>query len=554
MRKKVGLLAKNKANQPVELASARPIDSRVAGQALLMSTGTFSSRVLGVARESLLAAFFDRTLTDAWITAFRVPNFFRRLLGEGSLSVSFIPVFMDARAQDLSSGQEISPRATNLVNGTYTLLLLILSTLTVLGVLFPEFFLSILIDVESFKQIPGKFELTLRMARIMFSFVFFISSFAYFMGILNALGKFGWAALAPLFFNVAMIVSTLLPAHWFPQAGDGLAWGVVVGGALQAGILLPQLKKLNYFPQLTANFWTADIKRVFRNMIPGLFGMSLMQITLLVNTRFASSLAEGAISYIHWADRLLELPLSLISVSLGTALLPTLTRFWSQGEKQEFSRTGNFYLRLNLYLSLACAIVLYTLARPIVEILFQRGKFTSHDTTLASQVLWVYAFAMIPTSGVRILGPFYFAVKNTWYPALMSLLGLILHVIMAPILMQHYGLMGLNISSMLSALLNFTLLLIGLPKLTTHFEYGKLVLQFLKFILAGAGLALGLQSYFLLAQSQDSLLWKIFSLLVAFLAGGILFVCLSRLLKLEEYETTVHRLWQKVAGKFGSRR
>lgn len=519
----------------------------VAGQALIMSLGTFSSRWLGLMRESLLAYFFDRMVTDAWITAFRVPNFFRRLLGEGSLSVSFIPVFTDLRVHspDLESEAGPSARVRNFVNGFYTLLLLILSTITVFGVLYPEFFIWILVDQASFAQIPGKFELTLRLTRIMFGFVFFISSFAYYMGILNALGQFGWAALAPLFFNIAMIVSTLVPGAWFPQPGDGLAWGVLIGGALQAFVLIPQLVRLNYAPRFTWKLWSPDIAKVFRNMLPGLFGMSLMQVTLVVNTRFASALGEGAISYIYWADRLLELPLSLISVSLGTALLPSLSSSWARGNRAEYSQTGHFYLRLNLYLSMACAIGLFILARPVIEILFQRGHFTEGDTIKASQVLWVYAFAMIPTSCVRILGPFYFAVKNTWYPALVSAIGLGLHLVLAPWLMARYGLPGLNLSTLLSAVLNFGLLIVGLPWLTTHFNFKKLAVQIGKFIFCGIPLALGLQSYFLLASSNDSFFYKTASLGLASLIGGGLFALVSWGLKLEEYDLTVGRLFKR---------
>jgi putative peptidoglycan lipid II flippase len=523
----------------------------VGGQALIMSLGTFSSRWLGLVRESLLAYFFDRMVTDAWITAFRVPNFFRRLLGEGSLSVSFIPVFTDLRVQapDISSEGGPSVRVRNFINGFYTLLLLILSTITVFGVLYPEFFIWILVDQASFRQIPGKYELTLRLTRVMFGFVFFISSFAYFMGILNALGKFGWAALAPLFFNIAMIVSTMIPGAWFPQPGDGLAWGVLIGGGLQALVLIPQLVRMNYAPQLTLKLWSPEIARVFRNMVPGLFGMSLMQVTLVVNTRFASALGEGAISYIYWADRLLELPLSLISVSLGTALLPSLSSSWARGDRAEYSQTGHFYLRLNLYLSMACAIGLFILARPVIEILFQRGHFTEGDSIKASQVLWIYAFAMIPTSCVRILGPFYFAVKNTWYPALVSALGLGLHLILAPYLMAQYGLQGLNVSTLLSAGLNFGLLLVGLPWLTTHFDLKKLVIQTGKFIVCGIPLALGLQSYFFMATSADSFFYKAASLILASLIGGGLFALASRGLRLEEYDLTVGRLLKRVGSR-----
>jgi putative peptidoglycan lipid II flippase len=374
---------------------------------------------------------------------------------------------------------------------------------------------------------------------------FFYLKFCLLHGNSQCSRRFGWAALAPLFFNIAMIVSTLIPGTWFSQPGDGLAWGVLIGGALQALVLIPQLQRLNYCPQLSLSLWSPDIARVFRNMLPGLFGMSLMQVTLVVNTRFASALGEGAISYIYWADRLLELPLSLISVSLGTALLPSLASSWARGNRDEYSQTGHFYLRLNLYLSMACAIGLFVLARPVIEILFQRGHFTAEDSHRASQVLWIYAFAMIPTSCVRILGPFYFAVKNTWYPAVVSALGLGLHLLLAPLLMARFGLQGLNSSTLMSATFNFVLLLVGLPYLTARFDVRKLFLQTLKFMFCGIFLAVGLQSYFLFAKNEDSFSYKVASLVFASLIGGGLFALVSRGLKLEEFDLTIGRMLKK---------
>ena len=317
------------------------------------------------------AAFFGRTVTDAWTAAFRLPNLFRRILGEGSLSVSFIPVFVEARLSDPEVDGQPSLRAKNLVNSFYTLLLVVLSVLTVLGIVFAEPVLNLLLDPK-YLEVAGKMELTVRFARIMFGFIFLMSTYAFFMGILNALGKYALAAMAPTFFNMAMIVSTLLPHRFFSVEGDGLAWGVLVGGVLQTLILVPSLMSKGYFPSLSFQWRNPDIYRIFKSMAGGFIGLGLMQVTTLVNMRFASHLGEGAISYIYWADRLLELPLSLVSVSLGTALLPTLAAMWSRKEENRMSETTHFYLRLNLFVAIPSALGLYFLARPIVELLFQR--------------------------------------------------------------------------------------------------------------------------------------------------------------------------------------
>jgi len=199
--------------------------------------------MLGLLRDVAMAAFFERMVTDAWAAAFRFPNLFRRLLGEGSLSVSFIPVFIEARSEDPSG-----VRARNLANGLYTLLLITMGALTLAGVLFTDDLFRLILSAD-YVQIAEKWDLTVRLGRIMFAFVFFVSTSAYFAGLLNSLGSFGLPALAPALLNIAMLVFTFLPVGWFPQVGDGLAWGVLIGGLLQAALLWWALWTRDYLPR-----------------------------------------------------------------------------------------------------------------------------------------------------------------------------------------------------------------------------------------------------------------------------------------------------------------
>ncbi len=526
--------------------------SRVVLHALSMALGTMTSRVLGLVREMLLTAYFSRYVTDAWTVAFRLPNIFRRLLGEGSLSVSFIPVFVESR----QAGEE---RARNVLNGVYTLLLLVLTVLTAFGIIFTEPLIRLMLD-DNYAMIPGKFELTCRMARIMFGFVFMISNYAFFMGVLNALGAFAIAAMAPTLFNVAMIISTLIPAEKFPSPGDGLAWGVLIGGALQALILVPVLRARNYFPRVNWNIsvvWkNPDVQKVFRNMLPGLFGLGLLQITTLVNQRFASELGEGAITYIYLADRLLELPLSLISVSLGVALLPTLSGLWSQGKKAEMSDTMAFYLRLNLYMVSAAAVGLFMLSRPVVEVLFHRGKFTAQDVEATVGVVCVWALIMIPSSLVRVLAPAYYAVKNTWFPAVVSLMCLIVHLIVAPWLMGAYGLTGLNVSSLVSSTLNMILLLFFYGRLVYAMNLWTILKKILLFSvpLLGMGVVLlfysVVETWALGAFPDVPSVVKTFLLGVFILLGSATFILISSLMGLDESKATLDRVLGKLARKF----
>lgn len=422
-----------------------------------------SSRVLGQLRESLLAAYFDKRVTDAWAAAFRVPNMFRRLLGEGSLSVSFIPVFVEARHHD-------NVRAQNLINSVYTFLLIILGCLTTFGILYPEPLLNLVLD-PAYIAHSEKYLLTLRLTKIMFGFIFFISSYAFIMGILNALGQFSLPALAPTLWNLCMIISTVLPHAWFPVLGDQLAWGVLIGGVLQAALLFPALIKAGYLPKFSLDYRNKDFQRVIRNMGPGLIGMGLLQFTTIVNLRFASSLVEGTISYINYVDRLIELPLSLISVSLGTALLPALSGFLARNERHKIGQTSQHYLELNLLLTMAAAAGLFSLAEPIVQLLFGRGKFTPADVLMCSQILKTYCWIMVFASGVRVLTPAYFSVKNTWFPAVVSAICLAVHIIVAPLLMARFGVHGLMLSTITSATLNLILLLVFFPKFVSAFNY-----------------------------------------------------------------------------------
>lgn len=430
-----------------------------------MAFGTMTSRVLGQVRESLLAFYFDKQITDAWNAAFRVPNLFRRLLGEGSLSVSFIPVFVDCH---LDSPQ----RAQNLVNSVYSFLLLILGCITAVGIIFPEPILGWILDPH-FVADTEKFLLTVRLAKIMFGFLFFISSYAFMMGILNALGQFALPAMAPTFWNVMMILFTVAPTQWFAVNGDQLAIGVLLGGAVQAGILLPALSKSGYLPRLSFDYKNSDFIKFLQRMAPGLLGTGLLQLTTVINLKFSSSFAEGTISYINYVDRLIELPLSLISVSLGTALLPALSGFLARGETGRFAETTRRYLELNLLMTMAAAAGLYSVAQPVVNLLFGHGRFSAADVLLTADILKTYCWIMVFSSGVRVLTPAYYAMKNTWLPAAISVFCLIIHVLLAPVLMRAHGVHGLMMSTITSASLNLTLLLVFYRFYIGEFEYKK---------------------------------------------------------------------------------
>lgn len=532
----------NTADSGMQAQNQNNRNSSIFKNALKMAFGTMTSRLLGLVRESLLAALFDKHITDSWNVAFRVPNLFRRLLGEGSLSVSFIPVFIDA-------DKESKHRSQNLVNSLYTILLMILAAITTLGVVYPELFLQFALDPQ-YIQNTEKYELTLHMARIMFLFVFFISSFAFFMGILNSIGQFFWPAIAPTFWNLAMVISTLWPKSWLSDQnikyGDQLAWGVVIGGFLQAAVLIPSLIKSGYFPRFHFDFKNKDMWTVFRKMIPGFIGTGLLQFMTIVNVRFASGFNEGTISFINYVDRLIELPLSLISVSLGTALLPALSKLWTDEKKIEMAETSRRYLEVNLFISIAAAAGLFALAEPIIQLLFGRGRFTPQDVYTSAQILKTYCWIMIFVSGVRVLTPAYYAVKNTWFPMTASALSLAMHLILAPILISHFEVHGLMMSTILSAGLNMASLLLFFNYFICEFKFLPFLINCIKFSVVGILVFVSAHIfYFVQEYLPTGFFGLLFSLIVAVVFACFVFVVSAQILKVSE----VQRLIQKVLRK-----
>lgn len=506
-----------------------------------MAFGTLTSRVLGQLRESLLAAYFDKRVTDAWNAAFRLPNFFRRMLGEGSLSVSFIPVFVDSNLHSQAKAQ-------NLVNSVYTFLLVVLGCLTAIGVIYPEPLLKLALDPSYIADVE-KYLLTLRLTKIMFGFIFFISSFAFIMGILNSLGNFTLPAIAPTLWNICMIISTILPQAWFPHNGDQLAWGVLIGGAVQALILVPALIKTGYFPKISFDYRNPDFLRVLRNMGPGMIGMGLLQITTLVNLRFASSLQEGTISYINYVDRLIELPLSLISVSLGTALLPALSGYLARNDRYKFIQEIKKYLELNMLLTMAAAAGLYSLSEPLVQLIFGHGHFNKPENILiTSQILQTYCWIMVFVSGVRVLTPAFYAVKNTWFPAVVSGLSLLLHLVLAPILLAHYQVHGLMISTISSATLNLTLLLIFFSKyVLPGFNYFNFFKNILIYFCLAALTGLAAKIFYVFQPFFPAGFWGLLMNIIVSVGFAVcVFIGGGRLLRVSLIEDVIHRVRTRI--------
>ncbi|MBT4760329.1 MAG: murein biosynthesis integral membrane protein MurJ [Bdellovibrionaceae bacterium] len=438
-------------------------DQQVTISAAKMSLGTGISRILGFIRDLALAGLFPVMVRDAFVVAFRLPNMFRRLLGEGSLSVSFIPVFVSEK--ELNGVEQ----ARNLANSVFTLLLIVSATLSILGIIFIEPMINLMVSGDAYQAVTGKVELTVTLARIMFAYLFLVTTYAYYMAILNALKSFFIPAMAPALFNLTFIIFAFVTYGFYPQNYELLAWAVIIGGIIQVAVTGYKLFSMGFLPQLSSVKMNPQLKTIFKNMIPGMIGLGILQLMSLVNIYYASELSEGSHSYIYFADRILELPNSIIAVSLSVALLPTLSKHWANQDLDKMKETVLAQLKNLFFLSLPCALGMYLLAHPIVTVLFKRGQFIEADVIITANIIKEYAFLLLAISVIRILATSFYAIKNTWVPAFISALSLVFHVIMAPVLMQKYGLYGLVGSTILSGYFNLIILSIFYKKFLGSF-------------------------------------------------------------------------------------
>ena len=426
-------------------------NKKVVLSALLMAAGTLISRILGLIRDMVIAAFFTRTETDAFFVAFRIPNFSRRFIGEGALTISFIPIFIsNLTGSQLSNTEQKTIRAKNFMNSIYTILLALVSIITVLGILFTEPLLNWLFTDTSYAEIEGKISMTIVMAKLLFIYLFLVTMYAYLTAIANALGKFFIPALAPVFLNIGMIAFSFLPKENMDIPPLLLCYGVLVGGVLQVGLTAGLLWKMNFLPSLSFSFPTKNLKLMASNFFPGILGVGGFAIIGLLNLYFSGLLGEGTHTFIYYGDRLLELPRSLIAISMGTALLPSLSYMLANEQKKAMINMAAHQRDILLFLILPCALSFYYLGLPIVEVLFQRGHFTSYTSYKTNEVLQIYSVLLITSSLSRVLATCFYAIKNTWYPALTTLLYILFHWLFTPYMIQHFELKGLVWATVIS--------------------------------------------------------------------------------------------------------
>ena len=396
-------------------------NSRVVKAAGVVGSATFASRVLGFIRDAVIAWFFGAGFSsDAFIAAFRIPNLLRRLFAEGSLSSAFIPVFME---YVIKQGED---EAFHLARSAFRLLSVLLVIVTICGILLSPWIVRLIAPGFS----ADKLSLTIILTRLMFPYIFFIGMVALCMGILNVLGHFAAPALAPVLLNLSIIGSVFFISPFMKPPVIGLGIGVLIGGILQLLLQLPALIQNGFYFWEKAKMIHPGIKRVGALMLPVILGGAVYQINILVGTLLASLLDQGSVTYLYFADRLVQFPLGVFAIATATAVLPSLSRLAATGDLNTLKDTFAHALKLVFFITIPASVGLIILREPIVALLFQRGEFDAQATRLTAQALLYYAMGLWAFSAVRIIVATFFALQDTKTPlkvAGVSILANIIH-------------------------------------------------------------------------------------------------------------------------------
>ena len=382
-----------------------------------VSSMTLLSRILGFVRDAAIARAFGAGMaTDAFFVAFKLPNLLRRIFAEGAFSQAFVPVLAEYKNR---RGQEATK---HLVDHVATLLALALFAVTLVGVLAAP--VIVYVSAPGFAKQADKFGLTVQLLRVTFPYILFISLSSLAGAILNTWSRFSVPAFTPTLLNVSFILFALFLVPYFDPPVMALAWAVFLGGLLQLGYQVPHLARIGMLPRLRLGWGDEGVWRILRLMGPAIFGVSIGQISLLINGIFASFLGNGRVSGLYYADRLMEFPTGVLGAALGTILLPSLSKSHADGTSDEFSRLLDWGLRLTLLLAAPAAVALAILSGPLIATLFQHGEFGPTDVEMTRQALVAYSVGLIGLILVKVLAPGFYARQNVKTPVKIGLVTL----------------------------------------------------------------------------------------------------------------------------------
>ncbi|CCO22967.1 murein biosynthesis integral membrane protein MurJ [Maridesulfovibrio hydrothermalis] len=424
---------------------------KIVRNASVVAGATLLSRILGFVRDLIVAFALGAGMpADAFFVAFRIPNLLRRLFGEGSLTMAFVPVFSRVRREQ---GEEA---AFEMARSALVWLLIVLGGITLLAVVFAK--PLVLMIAPGFDRNPELMSLTVELVRLCFPYVIFICGVALCMGILNSMGHFLAPALAPCALNVALIGSALVGYFTGNSVALFMAWGVLIGGVLQWMLQQPYLKRLGLNWRGRHSLDNPGVKRMGSLMLPTVLGAAVYQINVALGTLLASFLPVGSVSYLYYSDRLVQFPLGIFGIAVGTAALPSLSALWVEGKQREFADTLKQTVGLTLFISLPAMAGLISLAHPLIELLFERGAFDAGAVTATAQALMAYGVGLPFIAMSRPLVSAFYAQEDTKTPVKVAILCLIVNVGAGYFLMQHIAHVGLALAVSISSMLNCLLL------------------------------------------------------------------------------------------------
>lgn len=495
---------------------------------------TLVSRVLGLTRDIVIARVFGvGDGTDAFFLANRIPNFLRRLFAEGAFNQAFVPVLSEYRERNNHRDVQL---LINSVAGSLGFILLVVTLVIVLAA--PWVSIPI---AYGFRDDPGKFELFVQMLRLTFPYLLLISMTAFCGAILNSYDRFAVPALTPALLNISLIACAILLAPYMSSPELALAWGVLIAGVVQLMFQLPFLARINLFPVPRFNFNHEGVRRIYKLMIPAIFGVSVSQINLLLDAFIASLLMSNAVSWLYYSDRLVELPLGVFGVAIATVVLPSLSRKHAGQSMTSFAETLDWALRIICLISIPATFALIVIAEPLLVTLFENDQFTTIDVERVTASLQAYSFGLIAYMAIKIFAPGYFARQDTRTPVRYGIIAMVTNMVLNLVLVFGFNLahVGLALATSLAAFVNAGLLFIGLRRNKLFVAQPGWLLFALRMLVANTMMVTFL--VYFAGDWQEWLFWDLFTrvwhLIVLCIGGfliyaGCLYLCGMRLMDL----------------------
>lgn len=498
--------------------------------ASLMGAMTFLSRIFGYIRDAVIAAFFGTGfLSDVFFVAFRITNLLRRLVGEGALTSSFVPIFTDVLK---NKGKRA---ARELFSSAFWAFLVILIVLCFIGVFFSEELVKVM--APGFEAQEGKFELTVELTKFMFPYMIFIGLMALSMGALNSIRHFFAPAFSPIIFNITIIAFAMLGVSSMENPVMGLALGVLFGGFFQFILQIPFLAKNKLLPLFKFNLKDKDLQKVFLLMGPTVLGLGVYQLNIFVTMHFASKMGEGSVSYLYYASRLMELPLGVIAVSLTVASLPSFSALVSDNDKEGLKSSLNFSLSQASFVTMPATLGLLALAYPIIDVLFLRGEFNELSANETSYALLFYALGILPVAWARLITSLYYAYKDTKTPLKAAVWSLIANVILCVMLQEPLRHGGLALATTISSFVTLFLLLFYINKKHENIVDLAFIKSSGKHFLCSVLMAITVYSLYIKLPWADLAFYLRLSLLITYvLIGIIIYILLAKAFKVKELD------------------